>query len=483
MQSDNPRWSVHLFRVASIVVLLTAGGTTAAQAQSEASHELFSTTPTCEGQPATIVGTNGDDAITGTAGDDVILGLGGDDVIHGLGGVDLICGGPGNDALDGGPGSDGLIGGGGNDTLRCGPGFDDGGLSGGGGNDKLYGESLCANALLPGPGDDLVVGGGDASLDAVHYEDATGPIHANLMTGIATGQGTDTLVGVDAVLSGPYDDTLIGGDGDNLLVGRAGDDTLIGNGGDDTFSGQQGDDIYRGGPGSDLAEYYDQAAADDLRIGPMNVNLQTGIATGDGTDTLSSIEGATGSDKADTMIGNAKDNTFVLLFAGNDIVKAGGGDDFVGPGTGANVLSGGTGEDLLFYVGGSDEEHGHPALIVNLAAGTSSAGDTLSGFEDVFGSAESDTLIGDGAANALYGNTGDDVLKGLGGDDRLVGLGGADAADGGSGTDRCRAETTTNCEIILTRPSGGAEASFLSDVGPGLRLAMRRIARLESVSA
>ncbi len=95
---------------------------------------------------------------------------------------------------------------------------------------------------------------------------------------------------------------------------------------------------------------------------------------------------------------------------------------------------------------------------------------------------ETDVLIGDGGANSLYGYTGDDVMKGLGGDDRLVGLGGADAADGGSGTDRCRAETTTNCEIILSRPSGGARSRFLGDVSLGLRMAMRRIARLEAVT-
>ena len=223
----------------------------------------------------------------------------------------------------------------------------------------------------------------------------------------------------------------------------------------------------------DLAEYYDQAAAEEYVIGPMNVNLRTGIATGDGTDTLSSIEGATGSDKADTMIGNGKANSFFWLFAGNDTVKAGGGDDFVAPGTGANDLSGGAGEDLLFYLGGSDFEHEHPAVTVNLVAGTSSAGDTLSGFEDVFGSVGSDVLIGDGRANSLYGYTGDDVLKGLGGDDRLVGLGGADAANGGSGTDRCRAESTMDCEIVLSRPSacGGRSDRRPSQhppcVGPG----------------
>ncbi len=276
-----------------------------------AGEPAAATTPTCVGQPATIVGTQGDDTISGTAGDDVILGLGGNDVIRGLGGNDYICAGPGDDLANGGPGGDGLVGEAGNDVLRGGPGAD-GGQDGGSGNDALYGEMGGRSDITPGSGDDLVVGSGVPMSDWVHFEGATGPIHASLITGIATGQGTDKLVNVSSLYSGRFDDTLIGNDEGNDLVGRAGNDTLIGNGGDDRFSGQQGDDIYRGGPGFDLADYYDQAAADGLQIGPMNVNLQTGIATGDGTDTLSSIESATGSDKADTMIGE-REGQLVLL--------------------------------------------------------------------------------------------------------------------------------------------------------------------------
>jgi Ca2+-binding RTX toxin-like protein len=290
-------------------------------------------------------------------------------------------------------------------------------------------------------------------------EDATGPIHANLGTGIATGQGTDELVDVSSVLSGPYDDTLIGGEGRDDLVGRAGDDTLIGHGGNDVFRGQQGDDIYRGGPGFDLAEYYDQAAADGLEIGPMNVNLRTGVATGDGTDTLISIEGATGSDKPDTMIGDRKDNAFLWLFDGYDTVRTGGGDDFVESSAGANALSGGAGEDLVAYLDGMDFDHQHDAVTVDLGAGTSSSGDSLAGFEDVLGSPDGDTLVGDDGSNRLYGYIGDDVLTGLAGDDILAGGRGVDAADGGDGTDRCLAEATHDCE-----PSGrvNGERIFVS---------------------
>jgi Ca2+-binding RTX toxin-like protein len=407
-------------------------------------------TPSCEGRPATILGTQGADSLDGTAGNDVIVGLGGDDVIHGLGGSDAICGGPGDDIASGGPGGDGLDGGFGNDVLRCGPGHD-GGANGGPGNDSLYGEKGGRTDLYPGPGDDLVVGS-SVGPDWVQFGDATGPIHANLTTGIATGQGTDRLVDVSSLFSGPYDDTLIGDGGDNDLVGRAGHDILIGRGGNDRLSGQQDDDIYRGGAGFDIAEYYDQANADGLVIGPMYVNLRTGIATGDGTDTLSGIEGATGSDKADTMIGNGKDNAFFWLFDGNDTVHAGGGNDFVEPGAGANALSGGRGRDLVFYLGGRDFHHQHAGVTVNLGAGTSSTGDTLTGFENVFGSIHNDTLIGDEGPNRLSGYYGDDVLKGRAGDDTLVGQGGADEANGGIGTDSCWAETQTNCEL----PSGAA---------------------------
>jgi Ca2+-binding RTX toxin-like protein len=44
-------------------------------------------------EPATIVGTDGNDVLSGTAGRDVIAGLDGNDVITGLGGDDVICGG------------------------------------------------------------------------------------------------------------------------------------------------------------------------------------------------------------------------------------------------------------------------------------------------------------------------------------------------------------------------------------------------------
>ena len=84
----------------------------------------------CNGLPATIVGTDGNDYLVGTPRNDVIHGLAGNDTIFGLGGGDVICGGPGRDKLYGNSGKDKLFGGAGNDVLK-----------GGTGRDRLLGQS------------------------------------------------------------------------------------------------------------------------------------------------------------------------------------------------------------------------------------------------------------------------------------------------------------------------------------------------------
>ena len=56
-------------------------------------------------------------------------------------------------------------------------------------------------------------------------------------------------------------------------------------------------------------------------------------------------------------------------------------------------------------------------LSVALATGGFATGDTLSGIENVWGSAHDDTLSGDGGANMLWGSAGTDLLKGNGGAD------------------------------------------------------------------
>ena len=98
-------------------------------AQTQAPTPRGQAPPTCDGKPATLVGTDGPDDLKGTQGPDVIVGLGGDDInIKGLDGHDVICGGKGWDFLWGGHGKDTLLGQADRDAL-----------SGGDGNDRCEG--------------------------------------------------------------------------------------------------------------------------------------------------------------------------------------------------------------------------------------------------------------------------------------------------------------------------------------------------------
>jgi predicted extracellular nuclease len=151
---------------------------------------------TCNGLPATIIGTAGDDVLRGTNGPDVIVGLGGNDTISGGNGNDVICGGDGNDTITGGNDNDTLLGNRGDDTL-----------DGGNGNDQLDG-----------------------------------------------GAGVDTLKGSngdDSLTGGTGNDSLTGGVGNDVLVGGGDNDTLFGNNGNDTLTGGTGADSFSGGLGAD----------------------------------------------------------------------------------------------------------------------------------------------------------------------------------------------------------------------------------------
>ena len=92
-------------------------------ALASANHS-FAQPPLCNGQEATIVGSEKGEKIRGTSGNDVIVGLGGNDRIYGRGGNDIICGGEGNDKIHGNSGNDVLIGGLGADKIYGGHGVD-----------------------------------------------------------------------------------------------------------------------------------------------------------------------------------------------------------------------------------------------------------------------------------------------------------------------------------------------------------------------
>ena len=167
--------------------------------------------PTCNGVPATIVGTPGNDELRGTEGPDVIAGLQGDDIIWGLGGDDIICGGRGNDRLVGGQGFDIIYGAQGNDRLIAADAEESGTadtrgarMFGGAGDDKIFGSTKW-DRMQGGPGKDSLYG----------YEGR---------------------------------DWIRGGAGDDEIYGMAGRDNIHGGNGNDAIF-VQGADIIKGGAG------------------------------------------------------------------------------------------------------------------------------------------------------------------------------------------------------------------------------------------
>jgi Ca2+-binding RTX toxin-like protein len=260
----------------------------------------------CFGEPVTIQGTKGRNTIVGTGGADVIHGGGSSDVIHGGGGDDRICGGNGFDTLYGGAGADRIDGGDNQDLIDGGP-----------GDDVLRAEGregFLVSGYSQRPGG-----------EAVSYENAPGPVTVDMVSGTATGYGNDRLVGFSEIIGSDYSDTLIGGptwngflingrggddviyghdgnsDSGDFLAGGPGDDEIYGLNGFDLLRGNRGDDLLDGGPDGefdmgDSAYYLDFYAGRwgsgfyPGAQGPISADLTTGVATGEGTDTLRNIE-------------------------------------------------------------------------------------------------------------------------------------------------------------------------------------------------
>jgi Ca2+-binding RTX toxin-like protein len=239
---------------------------------------------------------------------------------------------------------------------------------------------------------------------------------------ICGGPGEDKIEGgkgVDSIEGGAGNDSLVGGKGPDRLDGGAGDDYVNGAQGSDKIEGGEGNDDLLGDKGNDSIE--GGGGDDKIEGGPGDDMALDG---GPGTDT---IDGGAGSDNVDGGPGNG------------DIVRGDAGTDMLdgGPGT----------EDIVSY-----ESATRGGIQVSLAASQAKGDghDTLGGFEDVVGSPQGDTIVGDGGPNRLDGGVGDDTLSGDGG---------ADDAFGGPGTDACSGFAAENsCGPETSPPSNSAYA-------------------------
>ena len=278
--------------------------------------------PTCLGKRATIVGTARGDQLRGTRRADVIVAGGGADTVFGRGGNDRICGGAGIDLVDGGGGADRI-------SVATGLDF----VFGGGGNDSIDLGGGLVNFAEGGPGNDAIRG--SSALDIALYDRAPNAITANLATGTSTGHGSDTLRGLEAIIGSDFDDSLTGDANSNLLIGIGGNDTLDSGGnsgtldvadneadvvlGDGDPEVTPGDDTIVGGSGLNMASFEGSAVG-------VTVDLLLGTATGEGTDTLTGIQGVIGSPFNDDLTGDIGSNAFEGG-GGNDTVDGSAGRD------------------------------------------------------------------------------------------------------------------------------------------------------------
>ena len=244
--------------------------------------------------------------------------------------------------------------------------------------------------------------------------------------------------------------TITGTSANDALTGTAANDVICGLGGNDTIKGQGGNDTIVGGPGTDKVDYTNATVG-------VKVNLTTGTATGQGTDTLKEMEVVDGSPYADTIDGDALANQLAGK-AGNDKVFGQGGTDTVWGGDGTDTVGGGGGDDRVEGGNGVDTATFGAVVTADLTTGSAvgQGSDTLVLVENLRGSAGNDRLRGSSVANTLEGGSGNDTLIGEGSNDKLYGAAGNDSLTGGLGTDTCDggadSDTATTCETKVSIP-------------------------------
>lgn len=230
-----------------------------------------------------------------------------DETINARGGNDIVYAGGGADTVDGGDGHDSLCGEAGNDILL-----------GGAGNDSLNG----------GADDDILNGG--SGIDWAIFSGGAAVV-VDLTAGTAVGQGSDTLLNIEAVLGGSFND---------VIRGNASANRLDGGDGDDLFLASAGNDVIIGGAGMDMVSYAHAAAGVHAQLtGGSSIG---GVANG----SIQGVEALIGSNFADSLFGDGLAN---LLNGGlgNDMLFGNGGADTLVANGGADTLIGGDGADTF----------------------------------------------------------------------------------------------------------------------------------------
>lgn len=426
--------------------------------------------------------TSGGLQADGLGGTDTLINI---EELHFGGGMgnDTLVGDTGRNYIEGASGNDTMTGGGGNDTFGYSPGQraqGDDTVTDFSGDDQLWFNGLNITSLTAGANAgslmageaSIVVGSGQTTLH-VGTDSTAGADLSITLTGsflasgfsrnlITFGSVVNTEIryasgeffvgtsGPDSRNGGEGNDTLEGREGNDSLTGMAGNDILRGEAGNDQLRGEDGNDTLEGGDGndymtgglgndslvggvgSDTADYYFLGNPTGS-LGPVTVNLTTGLATGgQGNDTLSGIENVNGTDGNDVITGDVNANRLEGR-GGDDILNGGlGADRFIlGQDAGSDTIDGGgyitrtpwpagltvpnNGDDydrLVYSNAASGINLNMTTRTVTVAglAGT----DTYTNIEEVQGTTKTDTVVGkpsDGSSSFFFwGLGGSDVI-------------------------------------------------------------------------
>ncbi|MFP6701478.1 MAG: calcium-binding protein, partial [Planctomycetaceae bacterium] len=405
--------------------------------------------------------------LTGGASDNSLdaSGFSGNATLWGLDGNDTLYGGASDDVLDGGLGTDQVrqsinadqvladsqLTGMGTDVLLS---IEEAQLTGGSNPNTLDASAFSGTVTLAGlDGNDTLHGAaGDDLLDGgLGTDQIRQTIDADqlLTNSQLTGMGTDTLLSIEqAQLTGGIDNNTL-----DASAFSAGPVTLWGLDGDDTLYGSSSADVINGDAGTDQIRQTIDA----------NQVLVDTLVTGDGNDTLSSIEQAqlTGGSSGNSI--DASGFTGPVTLTGLD------GDDLLWGGTANDSLEGGNGNDTLWGQAGDDSLDGgsdtdlvrqtvdaHQTLINTLLTGEGS---------DLLANIETGWLIGGNSDNAIDAtgfNLGPVTLAGAAGNDTLTGSDQDDSIDGGTGTDLVLQTVDANQTLTDTSLTGRGTDSLSS---------------------
>jgi Ca2+-binding RTX toxin-like protein len=288
--------------------------------------------------------------------------------------------------------------------------------------------------------------------------------------GAAIGTSSTVFTAPLAITGGAGNDNITGGSGNDTLSGGDGDDTLYGAAGNDTLNGELGNDIFPQGTGADGADtincgnetsFTEGAETDTVSYALRTVGVTVTLAAigtgndgdpsgaGEADDVDTSCEILTGSDKNDTLTGDAHKNV-INGGLGNDTLTGGLQDDILNGGAGDDTFAesgyGSSGADTFNGEAGTDTvDYSTRSVATTIAmdgtatSGEASENDTVKlDVENAKGGTGIDTITGNLSDNIITGGLGADILAGGAGNDTFAEgavSSDGDTFDGGAGLD------------------------------------------------